>query len=68
MHKVPPYGYISGYSSLTYSKDFCIQDDLDKVYFKTNLMGARILDDNQSNNFIKVFGDSQVLGLDVKKV
>lgn len=65
--KVPPYGYISGYSSLIYSKDFCIQDDLDKVYFKTNLMGARILDDNQSNNFIKVFGDSQVLGLDVKK-
>ncbi len=65
--KLPPYGYINGYSSLVYSKDFCIQDQHNKVHFKTNIMGARILDDSQYDNFIKVFGDSQVLGLDVKK-
>ena len=38
-----------------------------KIYFSTNSFGARILQNNQSKSRIKVFGDSQVLGLDVSK-
>ena len=64
--KVPPYGYINGYSSLVFSSEFCVGNKK-KIYFSTNSFGARILQDNQSKSLIKVFGDSQVLGLDVSK-
>jgi len=64
--KLPPYGYINGYSSLVYSKKFCIKDYQAKVIFETNSEGARILKDSDSKEFVKVFGDSQALGLDVK--
>ena len=64
--KVPPYGYINGYSSLVFSSEFCVGNKK-KIYFSTNSFGARILQNNQSKSRIKVFGDSQVLGLDVSK-
>lgn len=63
--KLPPYGYINGYSSLVHSKKFCIKDYRSQINFETNSQGARILKDFDKNNFVKVFGDSQVLGLDV---
>lgn len=63
---LPPHGYINGYSSLVYSKKFCIKDYEAKVIFETNSEGARILKDSDSKDFVKVFGDSQALGLDVK--
>ena len=65
--KSPPHGYINGYSSLVYSREFCIEDYKDIIYFKTDYQGARILEDFEIKNFIKIFGDSQVLGLDTKK-
>ena len=65
--KVPPYGYINGYSSLVFSTEFCVGDNIKKINFSTNSFGARILQNNQSKSRIKVFGDSQVLGLDVSK-
>lgn len=64
--KLPPYGYINGYSSLIHSKKFCITDNQSKIFFETNSEGARILQDFPNDNVAKVFGDSQVLGLDVK--
>ena len=42
--KSPPHGYINGYSSLVYSREFCIEDYKDIIYFKTNYQGARILE------------------------
>ena len=66
--KVPPYGYINGYSSLAYSRNFCVSDTDNSVNFTTNSAGARILINNPQNEYLKVFGDSQVLGFDVSKL
>lgn len=63
--KVPPYGFKNGYSSLPINKKFCIYDDAINVNFIIDNNGARVFKEiNQSKN-LKIFGDSQVLGLDI---
>ena len=62
---VSPYGYINGYSSLPFSSNYCLKDNYTNINFITDNFGARLLTNNENKNSIKVFGDSQVLGLDV---
>tara|TARA_A100001011_G_C14309197_1_gene844717 strand:- start:121 stop:1050 length:930 start_codon:yes stop_codon:yes gene_type:complete len=65
---VSPYGFINGYSSLPHNSNYCLNDKDNKVYFITNDFGARLLSRDESKSSIKVFGDSQVLGLDVNTI
>ena len=63
-----PYGFDNFYVHLPQKASFCVkQDDLSNKY-KTDIYGGRVLYDESYNNKIQVFGDSQVLGLDIDKV
>ena len=63
--KVAPYGHTQGYSSLPFNKSFCVYDENSKIRFDTDSNGARIFSSVVNNINLKIFGDSQVLGLDV---
>lgn len=63
--KVPPYGFMNEYSSLPINKKFCIYDDSTDVNFITNNNGARVFKEATKIKNLKIFGDSQVLGLDI---
>ena len=63
-----PYGWNDFYVHLPQNATFCVnQSGLSRKYITDNY-GGRILSNELSNEKIQVFGDSQVLGLDVEKI
>jgi hypothetical protein len=63
-----PYGFNESYVHLPQSASFCVKQGKTKYTYKTDNYGGRILYNDNANNKMQVFGDSQVLGLDVDKI
>ena len=64
-----PYGYNESYVHLPESASFCVKQKKIKYRYQTDNYGGRILSSKDLNKKrIQVFGDSQVLGLDVENI
>jgi len=63
-----PYGFNESYVHLPQSESFCVKQGKNKYEYQTDNYGGRLLYNDEANNKIQVFGDSQVLGLDVDKI
>ena len=63
-----PYGFNESYVHLPQSASFCVKQGKTKYEYQTDNYGGRLLYNGNTNNKIQVFGDSQVLGLDVDKI
>tara|TARA_B100000575_G_C23104250_1_gene637271 strand:- start:583 stop:1548 length:966 start_codon:yes stop_codon:yes gene_type:complete len=63
-----PYGFNDSYVHLPQSASFCVKQGKLSYNYQTDNYGGRLLYDNGSLNKIQVFGDSQVLGLDVENI
>ena len=63
-----PYGFNESYVHLPQSASFCVKQGKTKYTYKTDNYGGRLLNNNNANNKIQIFGDSQVLGLDVDNI
>ena len=59
-----PYAFNEHYVHLPQNKVFCVKNFKKTISYKTDRYGARILNNFTKDN-IQVFGDSQVLGLDI---
>ena len=53
---------------LPQSASFCIKQGKTKYEYQTDNYGGRLLYNDKANNKIQIFGDSQVLGLDVDRI
>ena len=60
-----PFGYNGQYTHLPLNSSFCVKEDNIIKNYLTDSYGGRILKDEFSKDFVEVFGDSQVLGLDI---
>ena len=63
-----PYGFNEFYVHLPQSASFCVKQGKIINKYQTDNYGGRLLSDKTVNNKIQVFGDSQVLGLDIENV
>lgn len=63
-----PYGFNELYVHLPQSASFCVKQGKTKYEYQTDNYGGRLLYNDKANNKIQVFGDSQVLGLDVDRI
>ena len=63
-----PYGFNESYVHLPERASFCVKQGKVINKYQTDNYGGRLLYDEAFNNKIQVFGDSQVLGLDIEKV
>jgi len=63
-----PYGYNESYVHLPQSASFCVKQRKTINKYQTDNFGGRILNHEFSYNKIQIFGDSQVLGLDIDKI
>ncbi len=63
-----PYGFNEYYVHLPQDSSFCVKEGKDLIYYKTDIFGGRIISSEKLSKEIQVFGDSQVLGLDVGKI
>ena len=63
-----PYGFNESYVHLPQNASFCIKQGKITNKYQTDNYGGRLLYDEDLNNKIQVFGDSQVLGLDIENV
>jgi len=63
-----PYGYNESYVHLPQNASFCVKQGQIKNKYQTDHYGGRLLHNKDLNNKIQVFGDSQVLGLDVENI
>ena len=63
-----PYGFNESYVHLPQSASFCVKQGKTIIKYQTDNYGGRLLGDETVNNKIQVFGDSQVLGLDVENI
>ena len=63
-----PYGFNESYVHLPQSAFFCVKEGELSYNYQTDNYGGRLLYSNSSHNKIQVFGDSQVLGLDVENI
>ena len=63
-----PYGFNESYVHLPQSASFCVKQGKIINKYQTDNYGGRLLNDEALNNKIQVFGDSQVLGLDIENV
>ena len=63
-----PYGFNESYVHLPQSASFCVKQGKFVNEYQTDNYGGRLLYNKNSNNKIQVFGDSQVLGLDVENI
>jgi len=63
-----PYGFNDFYVHLPQKASFCIRQGNLLYKYKTDNYGGRLIYNDQSDDNLQVFGDSQVLGLDVKKI
>ena len=63
-----PYGFNESYVHLPQSASFCVKQGKIINKYQTDNYGGRLLNDEALDNTIQVFGDSQVLGLDIENV
>ena len=63
-----PYGFNDSYVHLPQSSSFCFKQGKTKYTYQTDHYGGRLLYGEALNDKIQVFGDSQVLGLDVENI
>ena len=63
-----PYGFNEFYVHLPQSASFCIKQGKTKYRYQTDNYGGRLLYHKNPYSKIQVFGDSQVLGLDVENI
>ena len=63
-----PYGFNDSYVHLPQSTSFCVKYRKLTHQYETDNYGGRLLFSGALNNKIQVFGDSQVLGLDVDNI
>ncbi len=63
-----PYGFNDYYVHLPQDASFCVKEGKKIVNYKTDDYGGRLIGKEKFNEKIQVFGDSQVLGLDVEKI
>ena len=63
-----PYGFNDYYVHLPQNKSFCVKEGDKSVYYKTDEYGGRIIGEDIFVDKLQVFGDSQVLGLEVEKI
>ncbi len=63
-----PYGFNGSYVHLPQNTSFCVKHGKTINEYQTDNYGGRILYKKNLNNEIQVFGDSQVLGLEVEKI
>ena len=63
-----PYGFNESYVHLAQSASFCVKQGKTIIKYQTDNYGGRLLSDETVNDKIQVFGDSQVLGLDVENI
>ena len=63
-----PYGFNDSYVHLPQSSSFCFKQGKTKYTYQTDHYGGRLLYGEGLNDKIQVFGDSQVLGLDVENI
>ena len=63
-----PYGFNGSYVHLPQSASFCVKQGKTTIKYQTDNYGGRLFGDKIVNNKIQVFGDSQVLGLDVDNI
>ena len=61
-----PYGFNDSYVHLPQSSSFCFKQGKTKYSYQTDNYGGRLLYGEALNDKIQVFGDSQVIGLDVE--
>ncbi|MDA9743280.1 hypothetical protein N9U90_01400 [Candidatus Pelagibacter sp.] len=62
--KFLPFGHNDHYVHLPINTNFCVKYGNEKLTFKTDNLGGRYFQDK--NNILQLFGDSQVLGLDIQ--
>ena len=62
-----PYGFNDSYVHLPQSASFCVKHGK-IIKYQTDNYGARLINHDALNNTIQIFGDSQVLGLDVESI
>ena len=60
-----PFGHNDNYVQLPEESEFCIKYGNTNLVFKTDNSGGRYFA-NSNKNIIQVFGDSQILGLDIQ--
>ena len=63
-----PYGFNESYVHLPQNASFCVKHGKITNKYLTDNYGGRLLYDEALNDKIQVFGDSQVLGLDVENI
>jgi len=63
-----PYGFNESYVHLPQSASFCVKQGKTEYRYETDNYGGRLLYNDNLNSKIQVFGDSQVLGLDVENI
>ena len=63
-----PYGFNESYVHLPQNASFCVKQGKITNEYQTDNYGGRLLYDKTLNNKIQIFGDSQVLGLDIENV
>jgi len=63
-----PYGFNEFYVHLPQSASFCVKQGKTNYRYRTDNYGGRLLYNDSPNSKIQVFGDSQVLGLDVENI
>jgi hypothetical protein len=63
-----PYGFNEFYVHLPQSASFCVKQGKTKYRYQTDNYGGRLLYSESPYSKIQVFGDSQVLGLDVENI
>ncbi len=63
-----PYGWNDFYVHLPQNTSFCVKENGFIYKYKTDNYGGRILTNELYNHKIQVFGDSQVVGLDVERI
>jgi len=63
-----PYGFNDFYVHLPQEALFCVKEAKKIISYKTDIYGGRIFSNEKFNEEIQIFGDSQVLGLDIEKI
>ena len=63
-----PYGFNDYYVHLPQSSSFCFKQEKTKYTYQTDNYGGRLLYGEALIDQIQVFGDSQVIGLDVENI
>lgn len=63
-----PYGFDGSYVHLPESASFCVKQGKIINRYQTDKYGGRLFYNDVSNNKIQVFGDSQVVGLDIDNI